>query len=239
MASKSVSSYVTEFTPQPTSDGNRTPAGGALPPLPRHRRRRMLVFGLLLIVVGALAAAYLYTGIGDRVSVVVVTRDVPIGTQIDASDVATTRIAADPDVALIPGRQLRQVVGRLAAVDLRKGTLLAPSQVTTTLNPRPGQQVVPVALKVAQLPARGLSPGDQVLVIATPGDQAQDQATTGSGPGPLTQDTAATVDQVSSPDADGNVRVDLVVDARVGPAIAKQASTGRLAVVLTSRGLPR
>src|SRR3954451_17215323 len=116
MASKLTSSYVTEFTPQPPSDGHRTPTGGALPPLPRHRRRRMLVVGLLLIVVGALAAAYLYTGIGDRVSVVVLTRDVPIGTQIDASDVATTRIAADQDVALIPGRQLRQVVGRLAAV---------------------------------------------------------------------------------------------------------------------------
>jgi hypothetical protein len=199
----------------------------------------MFVIGVLLMMVGALVAAYLYTGIGGRESVVMVTRDVPIGTQITASDVATTRVAADQGVALIPGRQLHQVVGRLAAVDLRKGALLTPSQVTTALSPRPGQQVVPVALKLSQLPARGLTPGDQVLVIATPGQQGQDQATIGNGQGPLTQDTAATVDQVSSPDADGNVRVDLVVDARVGPAIAKQASTGRLAVVLTSRGQPR
>ncbi len=52
----------------------------------------------------------------------------------------------------------------------------------------------------------------------------------------MTQDTPATVDAVSSPDADGTVRVDLVVDARVGPAIVKQASTGRIGIVLTSRG---
>jgi hypothetical protein len=199
----------------------------------------MFVIGVLLVLAGALVAAYLYTGIGGRESVVMVARDVPVGTQITASDVATTRVAADQGVALIPGRQLHQVVGRLAAVDLRKGALLTPSQVTTALSPRPGQQVVPVALKLSQLPARGLMPGDQVLVIATPGQQGQDQAPTGNGQGPLTQDTAATVDQVSSPDADGNVRVDLVVDARVGPAIAKQASTGRLAMVLTSRGQPR
>lgn len=195
----------------------------------------MVVIGMLLMLTGALSTGYLYTGIGDRASVVMVTRDVPVGSPIDASAVATTQVDAGQGVALVPGRQLRQVVGRVAAVDLRKGTLLAPSQVTTALSPRPGQQVVPIALKASQLPARGLAPGDQVLVIATPGQQGQSPATPAGGD-QLTQDTAATVDQVSPADAEGSVRVDLVVDARVGPAIAKQASTGRLAVVVTSRG---
>jgi hypothetical protein len=237
VARKPTSTHVGEFTTTARSpDGDRSPGQGPLPPLPRQRRRRMFVIGVLLVVAGALAAGYLFTGIGDREAVVVVARDVPVGTQINASDVATTRVAADTGVAVIPGRQLHQVVGRLAAVDLRKGTLLAPSQLTSALSPRAGQQVVPVAVKLSQLPARGLTPGDQVLVIATPGQQGQEQATAGNGAAPLAQDTAATVDQVSSPDADGNVRVDLVVDARVGPAIAKQASTGRLGFVLTSRG---
>ncbi len=197
----------------------------------------MAVLGVLLVVAGALIAAYLFTGMSDREPVVVVTRDVPVGAQISAADVATTPVAVDPGVAVIPGHQLRQVVGRFAAVDLRRGTLLAPSQLTGALSPRPGQQVVPVAMRVSQLPARGLQPGDQVLVVATPGEQGQAQAAaSGEGTGPLTQDTPATVDAVSSPDADGTVRVDLVVDARVGPAIVKQASTGRIGIVLTSRG---
>ncbi|HEY1325176.1 MAG TPA: SAF domain-containing protein [Streptosporangiaceae bacterium] len=196
----------------------------------------MLVLGLLLMVVGALATGYLFTGMSDRTAVVVVTRNVPVGTQITAADIATTRVATDSGVAVIPGRQLDQVIGRFASVDLRKGTLLAPSEVTNQLAPRPGEQVVPVAVKVGQLPARGLRPGDQVLVIATPSQQGQDETTSGNGAAPLGQDTPATVDQVSSPDADGAVRVDLVVDASAGPAIARQASTGRLGFILTPRG---
>jgi hypothetical protein len=196
----------------------------------------MLILGLLLMVVGALATGYLFTGMSDRAAVVVVTRDVPVGTQITAADIATTRVATDSGVAVIPSRQLDQVVGRFASVDLRRGTLLAPSEVTNQLAPRPGEQVVPVAVKIGQLPARGLQPGDQVLVIATPGQQGQDEATGGNGAALLAQDTPATVDQVSSPDADGTVRVDLVVEASVGPAIARQASTGRLGFILTPRG---
>jgi hypothetical protein len=234
VAKKTGSAYVQEFTTAGGPDGDRS-ARGPLPPLPRQRRRRMFAFGVLLVVAGALVTGYLFTGVGGRMAVVIITRDVPVGTQMSSADVTTTRVAADTTVAVIPGRQLRQVVGRYAAVDLRKGTLLAPSQLTMALSPRPGQQVVPIAVKLDQLPARGLQPGDQVLVIATPGQQGQDQAGGGNGAAPLSQDTPATVDQVSSPDADGNVRVDLVVASGVGPAIAKQASTGRIGIVLTSR----
>jgi hypothetical protein len=235
MARKS-STYVQEFSRTSRSpNGGQQSERGPLPPLPRQRRRRMLVLGLLLVVAGALAGGYLYTGMSDRTAVVVVTRDVPVGTQISSADLATTQVAVEAAVSVIPGRQLQQVVGRFAAVDLRRGTLLASSQLTGALSPRPGQQVVPIAVKLDQLPARGLNPGDQVLVIATPGEQGQDQGASPAGAAPLSQDTAATVDQVSNPDADGNVRVDLVVDAKVGPAIVQQASTGRIGFVITSR----
>ena len=207
------------------------------PPLPRQRRRRMLVLAVLLVIAGALTSGYLYTGMSDRVEVLMAARDVPIGTQLSAADMTTTRVAIDAGVAVIPGRQLSSVTGRLAAVDLRRGTLLAPSQLTTALSPRAGQQIVPVPMKSEQLPARGLVAGDQVLVIATPGQQDQGTADAEKG-SPLSQDTAATVDQVSSPDADGTVRVDLIVDAAVGPAIARQSATGRFAIVLTAR-VPR
>ena len=166
----------------------------------------------------------------------VVTRNVPVGQQLTGADVATSSVAVDQKVATIPGRQLRQVIGRVAAVDLRAGSLLTPAEVTNALSPRPGQQVVPVAVHVAQLPARGLQPGDQVLIIATPGSQGQSDTAGQDASSALASDTQATVDQVSPPDADGMVRVDVVVDARVGPGIAKQASTGRIAFVLTSRG---
>lgn len=225
------STYVQEFT-NPPSSSERAP----LPPLPRQRRRRMLVLGLLLVLAGALSAGYLFTGVSDRTAVILLSRDVPVGTRLAPADLATTRVAADAAVAVIPGRQLHEVVGRYAAVGLRKGTLLSASQLTTTLSPGAGQQVVPISMKLGQLPARGLNPGDQVLMVATPDQQDQGQPAQSSGTSAQPdQDTPAAVDQVSSPDADGLVRVDLVVDARVGPSVAKQAATGRLALVLTSR----
>lgn len=236
MAGKSNRAYVQEFDGSSHSPPPQPGAGrGSLPPLPRQRRRRMLALGVLLVLAGTLAAGYLYTGMSDRVAVIVMTRDVPVGTQLAAADVATTRVAVGGAVAVIPGRQLRQVLGRYAAVGLRRGTLLAASQLTGAISPRPGQQIVPVAVKLSQLPARGLEPGDQVLVIATPGQQGQDQGTPGGTSGPLTQNTPASVDDVSSPDADGDVRVDLVVDAQAGPAIVQQASMGRIGFVITSR----
>src|SRR6266700_1040668 len=101
-------------------NGDRSPNRTALPPLPRQRRRRMLVLGVLVVVVGALAAGYLFAGMSDRTAVVMMVRNVPVGTQIGSADVATTRVAVDAPVGVIPGSEIGQVVGHYAAVDLRK-----------------------------------------------------------------------------------------------------------------------
>lgn len=208
-----------------------------LPPLPRQRRRRMLVLGVVMVAAGAVIAGYLFTGMSHRVAVIMVARAVPVGARITGADLGTTRIAAESNVSMIPTKQIRQIVGRIAAVDLRQGTLLAPSEITTALSPGPGQQVVPVSVKTSSVPARGLRPGDQVLVVPTPSSQVGNSGdvpgTTGSAP--LTQNVPATVDAVGPPDTDGMRVVDLVVNAQVGPSIARQASTGRIAFIVTSR----
>lgn len=196
----------------------------------------MFVLGGLLVVAGALVVGFLFLRAVGREPVIVMTRDVPMGTRITQADLGTTMVAADSSVPVIPEWQAHQVVGRLAAVDLRKGTLVEPAHLTTALSPGPGQQVVAIAIKDDQLPSYRLGPGDPVLVVATPGQQGQDDGAPANGAGPLPQDTPATVDQVSGTDADGNVRVALIVDARVGPAIIRQASTGRIGLALTARG---
>lgn len=233
---KSAARTTTAAATQPHGDvGNASAA--ELPPLPRQRRRRMLVLGVAMIAAGAVVTGYLFIGTSHREPVVMVTRDVPIGTRLAVADLATTRVAADTKVAVIPAAQARQLLGRFAAVNLRKGTLLAPSEVTTALSPAPGQHVVPVAVKVSEIPARGLRPGDQVLVVPTPGDQdATDETAGSSGAAPLTDDVPATVDRIGPADADGMRVVDLVVDAQRGPPIVRQASTGRIAFIVTSRG---
>jgi hypothetical protein len=168
--------------------------------------------------------------------VVVVTAPVPVGAVITSGDLGTTSIAAGPGLATIPARQMPQVVGLVAATSLQPGTLLAPSEVTGKLSPAPGQDLVPVAVKPAGLPASGLAPGDQVLVVATPAAGGN----TGSGAAPvLAQPVPATVEAVSRvTDQNGLNVVDLLVPSSIGPAVAEQASTGQIALVVTHRASP-
>src|SRR5579875_1319151 len=128
------------------------------------------------------------------------------------------------------------VIGLVAATSLQPGTLLSPSELTTRLLPAPGQDLVPLAVRPSTLPADGLVPGDRVLVVATPGDQGESgsgAAAEISGPVP------GTVEAVSSvPDQDGYDVVDVLVAADAAAALARQASTGQFALIVTSREAP-
>jgi SAF domain len=222
--------------PEPARNGPVRPAHGQLRGLPRRRRPAMIALAAALIGAGILASAALYHRANHQVPVVVVTKPVPVGAVITSNDVGTTTIAAGPGVATIPARQLPQVVGLVAAASLQPGTLLAPSEVTSKLSPAPGQDLVPVAVKPSGLPASGLAPGDQVLVIATPAAAGN----TGSGAAPvLTQPVQATVEAVNTvTDQNGLNVVDLLVPSDAGPSVAEQAATGQIALVVTRRTAP-
>jgi hypothetical protein len=165
--------------------------------------------------------------------VVLVTAAVPAGTAITAADLGTTTVAAGPGIQVIPGSQLQQVVGEIAATSLRPGTLLAASELTTLQPPAPGQMLVPVPIKPSELPASGLFPGDQVLLVATPGAAGGN----GAGTAPvLTRPVFGLVQKVSSvPDQDGLDVVDVLVSARAGTAVAQQAATGQIALIVIKR----
>lgn len=222
--------------PEPTPNGP-VPAvtPGQLRGLPRRRRPGMIALAAALVGVGILGSAELYHRADHQVPVLLVTAQVSAGAVITANDLGTTTVAAGPGVQDIPARQLSQVIGLVAATGLQKGTLLASSELTTRLAPSPGEDLVPVALKPSALPASGLAPGDQVLAVATP-------ATGGSGSGAaavLTSPVPAVVEAVTTAaDQNGNDVVDLLVAASLGPAVAQQAATGQIALVVTHRTAP-
>lgn len=154
-------------------------------------------------------------------------RTVPVGQTIGEADVTVARVPADPVLQPVPVAERDRVVGRVAAVELRAGTLLTAGEVTDAAVPGAGEQVIGVAAKPGQVPARGLRPGDRVLAVPVPGDQAgTDTAVDAGGPVP------GRVVQVGPPDAEGVVTVDLVVGQDTGPRLAALASTGRVALVL-------
>ena len=226
-----------------SATGRSGSAAGSEAPVPlretavRTRRRRGLwTAGVALVAAGGLAAAVLVGRAGDRVEVLAVARAVPMGQAIGEGDVTVARVAADPALHPVSASRRGEVVGRTAAVELRPGTLLTGEEVTDAVIPAVGDQVVGVAAHPGQLPARGLRPGDRVLLVLVPGDQAHGGAATPGDVGPVGEPVPARVVQVGPADADGAVTVDVVVGEAVGPRVAALASTGRVALVLQPAG---
>ena len=206
------------------------------PPLPavaRRRRPGVVVLAILALAVGALLNLMLL-GSGDRQRVLAVVRAVPLGAPIGDADLRVVEVP--PADGLTPIREDEQpgVLGKFAAVALRPGTLLVRADLSDQQLPGPGRVLVALAVRPEQIPARGLVPGDQLLVVDGPADQ-QNPASTGSG-GAAASGTRAVVAGVGPADADDSVTVDVTVAASDGPGLARLAATGRAALVLLPAG---
>uniref|UniRef100_UPI000A515FA1 SAF domain-containing protein n=1 Tax=Sphaerimonospora mesophila TaxID=37483 RepID=UPI000A515FA1 len=197
---------------------------------PRQRRRGWLLFGVLVVTGGGALGYHTVNGLNDRVPVLVMAHDVSLGQQLTARDVATTMAGVDDLVATVPAGELQRVIGMRAAVDLVGGMLVQPKLLTDQLTPLSGQQLVPVAVKPSRLPARGLRPGDSILVVAT--SDGQGMPTIKSSAMPRIE---AIVDQVKGPDTDGLMVVDLIVSTTEGAELAARAADGQVAMVLNPR----
>jgi hypothetical protein len=200
--------------------------------LSRRRRPAVWGLGLALVCVGAALAAVMTLAAGGRVAVLSVVRPVAAGEAVTNADLGVARVPTDPQLDPIPAAERQSVVGRLADVDLRQGTLLTRNQLTSVAIPGPGQAVVGVPLRPGQLPARPLRPGDKILVIETPGPGA-----TATSQAPSVEPVrGAVVVATGPPGADGSVVVDLVVSEDDSIALAGAAAAGRLSLVLLPRG---
>jgi hypothetical protein len=232
----------TVYFPEPDiTPGGAGPAAASGPRtarlrgLPRRRRPAVIALAVAMAGAGVVLSAAVYQRADHQVSVVMVTRSVPAGAVITDADLGTASVAVGSGVEVIPAAQLRQVAGEVAAVGLRPLTLLAPSELTTSRPPGPGQAIVAAPIRPADLPASGLAPGDDVLIVATPGDQGQ--AGTGSAAPALAAPTPAVIEAVDgAPDSEGFDVVDLLISEPQAAAVASQVSTGQFALVVTKRG---
>ncbi|GGU89756.1 hypothetical protein GCM10010182_00200 [Actinomadura cremea] len=203
----------------------------------RQRRPGWIVAGVMLVALAVLTNVYLVRSSSDRVSVVRLVRDVPVGHELVRADLDTAWVAVDSVVSTVPGRQLPQVVGKRVAVGLRAGTLLAASQLTVQAAPGPGQALVTVPLKASAVPL-GLAPGWRVRVVFTAGGQGQGAREVTAQPrsqATAPGDVAAVVDQVGEPDATGLVTVSLLVPEAASSAVARQATAELVVLVVTER----
>lgn len=207
---------------------------GRLRGLPRRRRPGMIALAIALAGAGVVVSAAVYQRTDHLVGVVMVTEPVAAGAVITSADLATANVNVGAGIHVIPASQIGEVSGEIAAVALRPATLLAPTELTTSRPPRPGQELVPVPVKPYLMPASGLAPGDHVLLVPTPGDEGQPGSATGTPS--LAAPVAALVEAVSDvPDQDGLDVVDLLVSNAEGAAITDQVSTGQFALIVTKR----
>ncbi|MGW4380208.1 SAF domain-containing protein [Kitasatospora sp. NPDC004531] len=197
----------------------------------RRRRPAVLAMAAALIAAGGLGGAVLYNSSGQRIAVLALARDVPMGQVIGADDLVVAHIAGDPALRPLDARDLEHTVGLRATTDLKRGALLVKSDLTSDPATQPGQQIVGVAAKRSQLPATRLQPGLQVLIVYTPDSAKADGATTTRTP----ETMAATVAGVGRADTDGSTVIDVAVGPNDGPRLAAWVAGGKFQVILAPR----
>lgn len=193
---------------------------------PRGRRRpALLVAGLAMVALGALAAIWLVSASGHRVQVVMLARDVAYGDVLAAGDLTTTAVAVDPAVAVIPAGAAHELVGQTATAHLTAGSLLNRGEVSAAGVLQSGEVLVPLPLPGDRMPAGGLAAGERLLVVDAPPAGADPPRTAPSS-------IEARVLRVGRPDVNGAAVVDVVASTGDGPALATRAATGRFSIVV-------
>jgi hypothetical protein len=197
-----------------------------------------VIISVLVVLAGGLIAFAGSQVLTKHTQVLAVAQDVPIGATITGADLTTASVTKDANLSPIPASDKSQIVGMVAQVGLVKGELLTRAQVGPSSGFTSGQQLVALPLKQGQFPARGLTPGQKVLIVATPGangaaSSSSSSSTSSSTPagvtgtvaevGPINQATQVTV-------------IDVQVSADSGVDVARLASTGNVALILLPTG---
>ncbi|MFJ1974099.1 SAF domain-containing protein [Streptomyces sp. NPDC087903] len=222
-----------ERTPLPALGQRAAPVA---PPRVSARRRRpgVIALSLALIAAGGTGVAVLLLQVGDRTEVVTVVRAVQVGQVLTEGDLGKASLALDPAVKAVRSDDLESVVGKRAAVELKPGSLLAPSQVTKDALVKAGEQLVPIGLEPKQIPATALVPGQRVELVHVP---AQGQADTGKASDTVPQTIGGRVVKASSAaPGTGIVVVDVATSAADGPMAAAWVAAGTLRLVLAAPG---
>lgn len=204
--------------------GHRAVVPPAGPQMRRRERPRpgLIATGVVVVLVCVLAAALVYQHIGGKVSVIKVAKAVPVGHKIEPGDLTTAEMASS-DIPAFAGSHMKQVYGKVAAVGLVPGEVLNAAMVTDKPATPPGYVVAGVSLKAGQLPAGGVSAGDQVMVILLP---AQSAGASPSDTATVLENSARVTDSASTPDGTGSV-VSLLIPKADAAQLA-QANNGGL-----------
>ncbi len=125
----------------------------------------MTAVSALLVLASIAIFASLYSSADHRVPVLVVTTTVQQGQRITSSQLGSVDVAASGGLSVIPAASASELSGTWAAVTIPAGSLISLQDVTSSRPLAGGSAVVGLSLKDGQLPADGVQPGDQVMIV--------------------------------------------------------------------------
>lgn len=195
-------------------------------PTGSRRSRGRIVAGVILLIVSGWLAAVVFLSVGSREEVVVVAGPVEQFQELTEDDLRVARVAADPDVGLVPADKLEDVVGRVAATPLVEGALLHDDHLMDVAAEvvAASEGVVGAVLAAEDAPA-DLAAGMRVEVLVLP-DPNSDRETTRPIRGWVRD-----VNEVDTPGIPSQ-RVSLVVPADEVASVSSAASEGRVSVAV-------
>jgi hypothetical protein len=148
-------------------------------------------------------------------------------------DLRAATLPTDSGLAAMPWTAVDSVVGRTAGTDLLPGQVLTAAAVVNAAPPAAGEALIGVAVKPGQLPGAGLSPRDEVLVVAT--EVTPSGTSGGADAGARPEPIRATVLRTGEVDAAGQRTVDLLVPETAAAEVAGLAASGQVVLVLVAR----
>jgi hypothetical protein len=216
-------------------------SGERLPSVTRERKPALAALAVLLILVGALGTTVLVLRVGNRVEVVKVTKEVPVGQTLKTSDVTTVMVADDGSLDYVTDSQMSQLSKTTAVTTLLPGTLLMGNMLSYGKGTPIGKAVVGLSLKDGQYPAdikagdtvTAYRVGDKVTSGSSSGSSSDNAQTGGSGGAVIVERaTVAAADEPSSGTiSSGNRSVTLTVNTADAAALTQAASNGEVALV--------
>lgn len=197
-----------------------TPPSAPRPAAVQLRARRspkLIALGVLLVVLGGLGAAFLFTLNSDVQPVLAMAADVRRGEVIGREHLSVIEVPAGLNAEALPADRIDELVGQQALFDLPRGAFPLAHQVGE--DPLPdGEALVGLRLSHGRIPASDLPPDTVVrLVSLLEGDTSVVSATVAARPIEL---------------EDGTFAVDVRVAEDSADALARLAASDLLALVV-------
>jgi hypothetical protein len=200
---------------------------------PPARRHRAVLAGVCVVAVlaagggGYLAGRLTAPGPPSVTRILITDRALPQGTRLRPADLLTitVRRGISPPAGSLGPSAVSSLLGLAARTALPSGTivtrsLLAPARAV----PLAARALVGLGLKPGQLPAGGLTAGEQVLLVRVPS----------SNNAPASALASSTVWDVQGSVAAGMVTASVIVPVTIATQLAGYAARGEIALVVTS-----